>query len=98
MAIIHVPMVELLCHTVMGRLPVLKYLLSGAHECLLPRLVVPGIKCCCFSRTRLRWCLSNTESPRVWLLGAWIRPELGRRGRLGWHVVKSCPPMSIEVG
>jgi hypothetical protein len=34
MAIIRVPLVELLCHTVIGWIPALEYLLPGAHGCL----------------------------------------------------------------
>jgi hypothetical protein len=61
--IMHVPMVELLCQVSMGQIPVLECLLSSVHGCLSPCLVVPGIKCHGFSRTRLRWCLPSTESP-----------------------------------
>jgi hypothetical protein len=32
MVIMHIPVVELLCKAVMGRPPVLKYLLLGTHE------------------------------------------------------------------
>jgi hypothetical protein len=31
MAIMHVPLVELLCHAAMGRIPALEYLLLGAR-------------------------------------------------------------------
>jgi hypothetical protein len=53
MAIMCILVVELLCQTVMGQLLVLKYLLSGAHGCLLSCLVVSSIKCHHFLRTRL---------------------------------------------
>jgi hypothetical protein len=33
-AIVCVPMVELLCQVVIGRIPVLEHLLSGAHGCV----------------------------------------------------------------
>jgi hypothetical protein len=36
MVIMRIPVVELLCQMVMGWLPVLKYLLSGACGCLVP--------------------------------------------------------------
>jgi hypothetical protein len=52
--IIHVPVVELLCQTTMGRLLVHKYLLSGTCGCLLPCHIMTSIKCCLFLRTRLR--------------------------------------------
>jgi hypothetical protein len=42
--------IELHCHTVMGWLTVLKYLLLDACGCLWPCLVMPGIKCCCLLR------------------------------------------------
>jgi hypothetical protein len=67
MAIICVHVVELLCPTMIGQLLVLKYLLPGACGYLLPRIVVPGIKCRYFPRVWLRWCLSDDESPRAWL-------------------------------
>jgi hypothetical protein len=34
MIIMHVRMVEMLCQTVMGRAPILKYLVLGARGCL----------------------------------------------------------------
>jgi hypothetical protein len=63
----------------MGWLPILKYLLSGVRGCLLQHLVVPGIKCHCFLRTRLCWCLFNAKSPRAWLPGARVCPEPVKR-------------------
>jgi hypothetical protein len=45
MSIMCVPVVKLLCQVVMGQIPVLKYLLSGARGCLWLYLVVPSIKC-----------------------------------------------------
>jgi hypothetical protein len=63
MAIIRVPVVELLCQAVMRRIPVLKYLLSGARGRPWPYSVVPGIKCCRFQRFRFRWSLPGTKSP-----------------------------------
>jgi hypothetical protein len=65
MVIMRVPVVELLCGD--GMASALMYLLSSARECLLPCLFVPDIKCRRFPRTRLCWCLSDTESPWVWL-------------------------------
>jgi hypothetical protein len=76
MAIMHTPMVESLCQTVMGRSPVLKYLLSGGRGCPWPPLIVLGIKYHRFPRILLRWFLSDAESPRAFLLGAWVCPEL----------------------
>jgi hypothetical protein len=75
MAIMHVPVVELQCQTTMGWLPVLKYLLSGVRGCLLLCLVVPGIKCNRFPKTRFHWWLSDAESPRAWLPGARVHPD-----------------------
>jgi hypothetical protein len=46
MMIMHVPVVELLYQTVIGRLLVLKYMLSGGCGCMLSCLVMPGIKFC----------------------------------------------------
>jgi hypothetical protein len=51
MSIIRVPMVELLCQTVMRSPLVLNYLLSGVRGRLRPCLVVAGIKCRRFLRT-----------------------------------------------
>jgi hypothetical protein len=77
MMIMHVPMEELLCQATMGWVPLLKYLLSGARGCLCPCPVVPGNECCCFSRTRLQWCLLHIETPRAWLSGARVCAEPG---------------------
>jgi hypothetical protein len=63
MVIMRVLVVELLCHTVMGWLLVLKYLLSGARGCVFSCLVASGIKCHRFPRIRLCWCLSDSEKP-----------------------------------
>jgi hypothetical protein len=78
MAIMRVHVVELLYQMAMGQLLILKYLLLRACGCLWPRLVVLGIKCRRFLRSQLRWCLSDAESPRSWLPGARVCPELGR--------------------
>jgi hypothetical protein len=53
MSIMRVPVVELLHQAMMGQLPVFKYLLSGMRGDLWLCLVMPDIKCHCFSRTRL---------------------------------------------
>jgi hypothetical protein len=44
MEIMHVSLVELLCQTVMGWIPALEYMLSGAHGFLWPRLIKSGNK------------------------------------------------------
>jgi hypothetical protein len=44
---------ELLCQAVIGRIPVLKYLLSSVPSHLWPCLVVLGTKCHCFPRTHV---------------------------------------------
>jgi hypothetical protein len=44
MLIVCVPVVELLCHTVMGQIPLLKYLLSSACGHLWPCPITLGIK------------------------------------------------------
>jgi hypothetical protein len=44
MAIIHVPLVELLCQMVMGQNPALKYVLSGMCGQLWPCPIMPGNK------------------------------------------------------
>jgi hypothetical protein len=72
MAIMRVPVEELLHQVAMGRILVLKYLQSGVHGHLWPCPVIPGIKYLCFLRTRLHWRLPGTESPRSWLLGTWV--------------------------
>jgi hypothetical protein len=56
MAIMCVPVVVLLCQAMMGWIPVLKYLLLGAHGHLWLRSIVPGIKCHRFPRSRLPRC------------------------------------------
>jgi hypothetical protein len=53
MAIMRVPVEELLYQAPTGWISVLKYLLSGACGCLWPCPIVPSIKCRCFPRTRL---------------------------------------------
>jgi hypothetical protein len=63
MPIMRVPMVELLCQAVMGWIPALKYLLSGARGHLWPHPVVPDIKCHRFLRSQLWWCLSILKAP-----------------------------------
>jgi hypothetical protein len=45
MAIMHVPLVESVCQTVMGRIPVHEYMLSSACGLLWPRPIVTGTKC-----------------------------------------------------
>jgi hypothetical protein len=42
--IMHVLVVELLCQTVIGRVPLLDCLLPGVHWCLWLYLVLPGTK------------------------------------------------------
>jgi hypothetical protein len=49
-AMMCVPLVELLCEMTMGQIPALEYLLSDARELLLPHRVTPGCKCHCFPR------------------------------------------------
>jgi hypothetical protein len=44
MAIICVPLVELLCQKVMGWILALEYLPPGVRGCLWPHLIMPGIK------------------------------------------------------
>jgi hypothetical protein len=61
MAIMCVSLAEWLCQAVMGRIPALKCLMSGARGCLWLHLVVPDIKCHRFPRSWLRWCLPGTE-------------------------------------
>jgi hypothetical protein len=50
--VMRVPVVELPCQVSMGRIPVLKCLLSGTCGPLWPCLVVLGIKCRYFPRTQ----------------------------------------------
>jgi hypothetical protein len=54
MSIIHVPLLELLCQTMMGLIPALERLLPDTRGRLWPRLIVLGIKCRCFPRLRRR--------------------------------------------
>jgi hypothetical protein len=51
MAIMHVPLMELLCHATMGQVSALEYLLSGECGCLCSFPIVAGIKCRHFSRS-----------------------------------------------
>jgi hypothetical protein len=67
MVIMRILVVDLLCQMAMGWPSVLEYMLSGACGFMWPCLVVLGIKCRRFPRTRLCRCLSDAESPRVWL-------------------------------
>jgi hypothetical protein len=50
MAIMHVPLVELLCQTVMGHIQALEYMPSGMCGLLRPCPIVPGTKCHHFRR------------------------------------------------
>jgi hypothetical protein len=63
MAIMHVLMGELLCQAVARWISVLEGPLSGARGLLWLRLVMPDIKCHCFSRTQLQWCIPSTGEP-----------------------------------
>jgi hypothetical protein len=44
MAFMRVSLVELLHQALMGRIPTLEYMLSGARGLLRPRLIMPGAK------------------------------------------------------
>jgi hypothetical protein len=50
MAFMRVSFIEPLCQAVMGQIPSLEYILSGARGLLWPRPVVPGAKRRRFSR------------------------------------------------
>jgi hypothetical protein len=63
MAIMRVPVVELLCQAAMGNISILKYLLSDVHGCLWPCPIMPIIKYCRFPRTRVLWCLPVLGKP-----------------------------------
>jgi hypothetical protein len=94
-AIMHVPVVELLCQATTGRIPILKYLLSGVCGRMWPYHVMPGIRYHCFPRNQLQWCLPGTKSPRepgcvhnrgggmrqTGLTGGEIQPAHGYRDR-----------------
>jgi hypothetical protein len=54
MAIMRVPLLELLCKLPMRWISVLIYLLLGVCGHLCPCPIVPGIKCFCFLRSRLQ--------------------------------------------
>jgi hypothetical protein len=54
----------------MGLILVLECLLSGVHGRLWVRPFKPGIKCCCFLRTRLHGHLPGIGEPQAWLPGA----------------------------
>jgi hypothetical protein len=54
----------------MGLILVLECLLSGVHGRLWVRPFKPGIKCCCFIRTRLHGHLPGIGEPQAWLPGA----------------------------
>jgi hypothetical protein len=77
MAIMRVHVVELLCQTAMGWIPVLKYFLLGACGRLWPCSIMPRIKCRRFLRSQLQWRLPGTESPWVRLLRAQACAKLG---------------------
>jgi hypothetical protein len=51
MVIMDVPVKEMLCQTVMGWIPVLKFIMSGACGHLWPCPITPSIKCCYFLST-----------------------------------------------
>jgi hypothetical protein len=53
MTIMRVPVGELICQTVIGRIPVLKCPLPDVRGCLWLYPVIAGIKYCRFLRTRL---------------------------------------------
>jgi hypothetical protein len=99
MVIMHVPMVELLCQAMKGRIPIIKYLISGPRGRLWPHLVVPCIKCYRFLRSRLTWCLPGTGKP----LGVTARGisiyqvRLQGGSRVGRQVVKSCLSTTIRM-
>jgi hypothetical protein len=54
MAIMHVPIEELLCQALTRWISVLECLLSGAYGRMWLRPIMLGIKCHCFLRTRLQ--------------------------------------------
>jgi hypothetical protein len=87
MTIMRVRVIELLCQMTMRQIPVLKYLPSGACGRLWSCPVVPDIKCCCFPRSWLQWCLPGTVSPwdpgRVLSTGGGMR----RVGLIGGEII-----------
>jgi hypothetical protein len=56
-------LVKLPFQTVMGRVPVLEYMLSGAHGFLRPCLISSGNECFCPPRPRCWPCLFGNGSP-----------------------------------
>jgi hypothetical protein len=63
MVIMCVPVGELLCQAVTGRILVLKCSLSDAHGLLWLCPIMPGMKCHCFPRARLQLRLPGTGEP-----------------------------------
>jgi hypothetical protein len=84
-----VSLVELLYQTTMGWILAFEYMLSGTHELLRPRPIMPGNKCHCFSRPRHRQSLSGTEGPRAGQLDARAHPSRGGRwnGQIGGKIL-----------
>jgi hypothetical protein len=83
-AVMRVPVEELLCQAVIGWIPVLKHLLSNARGCLWPYPIVQGIKGRCFPRTWLQRLYPVLESPQALLLGAHVRTKLDHEEDLHW--------------
>jgi hypothetical protein len=76
MVIMCVPVEELPRQAVMGRILILKCLLSIARGRPWACPVVSGIKYHRFLRTQLLWCLPGTKSPRAGLPGAQVCPNV----------------------
>jgi hypothetical protein len=72
--------------------------LSGARGCPWLRPAIPGLKWCCFLRTRLQWCLPGIrEPPGVTASSPYCVVSRGG-STMGRQVVKSCLPMTVVIG
>jgi hypothetical protein len=92
--------VKLLCQAMMGRVLVLKYLLSGTRERLQLRPVMSDIKLCYFLSTGLQWRFPGIGKPAGVTTGrpGACRARLRGGATTGRQMAKSCLPMAIKMG
>jgi hypothetical protein len=91
-----VSLVELLCQTVMGQIPALEYMVSGARGLLRPRPIVPSLKCCRFLKALVMIMHIRCRKPPSVLteclgLAPGSRRQVGRADR--WQN-PACPRLS----
>jgi hypothetical protein len=92
MAFMHVSLVELLRQAMMGRVPALESMMSGAWA----TMTMTHHASCRFPRLWGGWCLSDVESPHACLTGVpGLAPRVKEEGRTGRQVVKFCSSVPI---